>query len=281
MNELFIKIKSILSIPRPQLFTIPATSGVCGYVVSSGSINFFELFFSMIIPVFIWSGGQILNDYFDSDFDKIYHPEWPIPSGIIKKKAALIYSFLFYFLGFIFSTYFNIYCVIVTLITAFFSIIYNKLKRKGIYGNVCFGICVSLCLLLGSTINGGFSDIIWIIMSISILIHTVDNIIGTFADTDADNKIGYETLSTNIGAKSSSKICIILLFIAFVITLALSFFKSYYLFLPLALISFISLFWSSLMVYDNPKKFTNISGFWIVYSLFMGEMVFYMSFLIG
>lgn len=280
MGSIVLKLKNLISIPRPQLFVIPAAVGICGYVLSSSKVDLFGIIFSILIPILIWSGGQTFNDFYDADFDKVYHPEWPIPSGNITKKTALVYGSLFYALGIICSLGFNIYCTIVTLFIIFFSFIYSKLKRKGIYGNICFGICVSLCLLIGSTIAKNTTFMIFYIMLISILIHMSDNIIGTFADMDVDKKLGFNTLPIEFGIKKSARICLLFIIISFIMTLILSGFTLNY-FLPLAIIAFISIFWSSLMVYSNPRKFTKISGFWIVYSFFMGEILFYMSFLVG
>jgi len=97
MGSIVIKLKNLISIPRPQLFVIPAAVGICGYVLSSSKVDLFGIIFSILIPILIWSGGQTFNDFYDADFDKVYHPEWPIPSGNITKKQ-LWYMVLYFML---------------------------------------------------------------------------------------------------------------------------------------------------------------------------------------
>ncbi|WP_286241752.1 UbiA family prenyltransferase [Methanobacterium ferruginis] len=276
----FHRLIELISLPRPQLFVIPAAAGVCGLMISSLSRDFFGIIFAALIPVLIWSGGQVLNDLFDSEFDSIHHPEWPIPSGIIPKKLALTYGVLFYIMGLSLAFYVNIYCFGATMLATFFATIYNNLKRKGIYGNICFGLAVASCVLIGATINKNISNLVLSVVGISILIHTSDNIIGTFADTEADKKMGFKTVTTQIGPKYSAFISFLLISIASIVVLLLWKLGLGILYLPLAIIAIISLLWTSFLVLRNPNKFCNLGGFWVVYSFFMGEILLYMSLII-
>lgn len=280
MKGLYYTIRELITLPRPQLFAIPAAAGICGVMISSSGTNFLGIVFAALIPVLIWSGGQVLNDLLDCEFDSIYHPEWPIPSGIIPKRLALIYGALFYTIGLLLAFNVNIYCFGATVIATFFATIYNKLKRRGIYGNICFGLAVASCVLIGATINKNVSFLILSVMGISTLIHSSDNIVGTFADADADKKVEFQTLATQIGPESSALISFLLIIIASFITLSLWNLGLGISYLPLAIIAVISLLWTSLLVLRDPNRFCRLEGFWIVYSFFMGEILLYMSLIV-
>ncbi|BDZ70855.1 hypothetical protein [Methanobacterium petrolearium] len=114
-------------------------------------------------------------------------------------------------------------------------------------------------------------------MAISTLIHTSDNIIGTFADWEADAKMGFNTLPIQLNPKLSTIIVFGLISSASIIIMFLWKLGLPVSYLPLAVIAIISLIGSSTIVLRNPEKFCSLSGFWIVYSFFMGEILVYMS----
>ncbi|MDI9614586.1 UbiA prenyltransferase family protein [Methanothermobacter sp.] len=274
-------IRELITLPRPQLFPIPASAGMCGLALSSSSINFHEISNAIIIPILIWCGGQVLNDLFDSEFDKIYHPEWPIPSGLINKNLAFVYAMIFYMAGFLVAFYINIYCLITTAVAAFFATVYNQLKRRGIYGNICFGLAVASCVLIGTAINKAISMLILLVIFISSLVHMSDNILGTFPDIEADKKIGFQTLPIQIGPEYSAIISFVLFSLASLLTLLLWRVGLSIFYLPLATVAIVSILWTSFLVLKDPMKFCRLEGFWIVYSLFMGEILLYTSLIVG
>lgn len=54
----------------------------------------------VFLVVFMVSGaGNAINDYFDIKIDSINRPERPIPSGRVKAKEALYFSYLLFTLG--------------------------------------------------------------------------------------------------------------------------------------------------------------------------------------
>lgn len=278
MEDFQHKLKELLILPRPQLFAIPAAAGACGFMITSASNDFSGVLSATLITVFGWSGGQVFNDYFDAKFDSIHHPEWSIPSGLISKRLAFIYGALFYIISLSIAFYVNIYCFGATILAMIFATLYsNDLKRRGIYGNLFFGLSVSSCVLIGATVNENFSYLVLAVMAISTLIHTSDNIIGTFADWEADAKMGFNTLPIQLTPKLSAIIAFCLISVASIIIMFLWKLGLPISYLPLAVIAVISLIGSSTIVLRNPEKFCSLNGFWIVYSFFMGEILVYMS----
>jgi len=282
MTNLKCMLRELITLPRPHLFPIPAAAGVCGlYLSSSLSINFFKVLAASVIPILVWCGGQVLNDLFDSEFDKIYHPEWPIPSGLISKNLAFGYGLMFYVVATLFAFHISVYCLGATIVAILFATAYNNLKRKGIYGNICFGVAVASCILIGATVSRNIPHLVLYVMCISILLHTADNIIGTFPDMEADKRMGFETLPLQRGPKFSAFISFLLILISSLITLSLWLAGLKISYLPVAFVAVTSLLWTSLLVLRNPLKFCKLKGFWIVYSFFMGEILLYMSLIIG
>ena len=276
MGRRWIKFMGLL---RPQLFVIPAAAGACGILLSCENPSGIALTLGTLIPVLAWAGGQVFNDYFDVSVDMIEHPEWPIPSGAISKQAAVIYGLSFYIICLVLAFFVNIYCLAASLAAISLGTLYSaKLKRKGISGNFCFGLAVATCILIGSTIGENVSSLVIAVIAIATLVHTSDNIIGTFPDIEVDKKMGFQTLPTQIGLKPAAKIAFLLIIAATSIAMFLWLLELHISYLPVAIIASISLIWTAFSVFKDPVKFGTL---WIIYSCFMGEILLYMSFIIG
>lgn len=79
-------------------FNILASSDALGFY----SPEKFPAFYSglVFLAVFLISGaGNVINDYFDIRIDSINRPERPIPSGRVKLKEALYFSYILFSLG--------------------------------------------------------------------------------------------------------------------------------------------------------------------------------------
>ena len=271
-----------IEILRLRLFAIPGAAGACGLLLSCKNPNEVVLTLAIVIPVLAWAGGQVFNDYFDAEFDKIYHPEWPIPSGAISERAAIIYGTLLYIPCLSLAFFVNIYCLAASLLGITIATLYSaKLKRRGIAGNLCFGMSVAMCILVGSVIGGNVSSLVIAVMMIATLLHASDNIIGTFMDMEADRKMGFQTLPIQIGLKSAAKIALLLVIIATGIVMFLWLLGLHISYLPLAIIACLSLIWTAFPVFKDPARFSSLGALWVIYSYFMEEILLYMSFIIG
>ena len=101
-------INNYLTLIRvPNLFTV-ISNILVGYflVIAISDIDIYQLSFLVLISIFLYIGGVVMNDLFDIKLDKLERPERPLPSNLIKKKKCsnYLYSFNFYvFIHFFFS----------------------------------------------------------------------------------------------------------------------------------------------------------------------------------
>ncbi len=126
-----------------------------GIIVLIGTSRF-NLFFAQIVfglsaSFFIAGAGNVLNDYYDRDIDRINHPERPIPAGNIAPENAKMFSYALFSLGLILSAFtltwsaFGIALCAVILLFVYES----NFKRKGFSGNVIISILAALVFLYG------------------------------------------------------------------------------------------------------------------------------------
>jgi len=278
MSDRWMKI---VELPRPYLFVVPAAAGICGLFLSEQNPGIMASALATFIPVLAWAGGQVFNDYFDAEIDTQKHPNFPIPSGMISKKMAVIYGISFYLASLLLSALASIYCIFACSLAILFSYIYGyegKFKRKGFRRNLCFGLAVAMCVLIGSTIMGNASILIITVMTIVVLIYTSDNIIGRLPDVKLDRQMGIQTLPLQIGIKPAAGIALMLTVAAAVITMLLWLLGLNIRYLPSATIASLSLVWLAVSVFKDPEGSGNLPTILLRY---MGQLLLYLSLIIG
>ncbi len=189
---------------------------IAGFILTSSLTT--QMFYGAVAVFLISSAGFVLNDYFDYEIDKINEPKRPMPSGKIKKNAAIAYALALIIAGVAISYhYLNVYCLWLVLLNTFLEFIYAwKLKRVAFIGNVLVSWLVASTFILGglifSTPIATEMNIIWILAALSLLSNLGREIYGDVEDLVGDKAVGAKTLAVIIGKKNSSvlaSVCII------------------------------------------------------------------------
>ncbi len=76
----------------PNLFTIPGDILAGASLALIGKNEIHLIIPAVVISLFLYASGLILNDYFDTKTDRIERPSRPVPSGKIPSKEALAAS---------------------------------------------------------------------------------------------------------------------------------------------------------------------------------------------
>ena len=281
-GEQWTKVMNFVELLRLPLLVVPAALGTCGVFLSYGNHDFITLTIGALLPSFAWAGGLVFNDYFDRESDMIAHPERPIASGSISKQEGIVYGLSFYAVCLVLSFLVSIYCLLVSLVVVISKTIYPYLgyiKREGILRNACFGVAVGFCILLGATIGGNISPLVLLVTIVGVLIYTGDNILGRFPDIEVDRAMGARTLPIQIGLKPAAMLALLLTIAAVGIIMLLWLLGLHRSYLPTASIAGISLILLSLAVFVDPERFGTDES--IIYLRYMGQLLLYMSFIIG
>ncbi len=98
----------------------------------------------------LYSGGTVLNDYFDADLNKFSRPEMPLSSGLITRKTALVLGLFLVLMGIILAFFAGVVSGFISMTVAFFVIFYNVYgKYNSVTGPLSMGLCRGANLLLG------------------------------------------------------------------------------------------------------------------------------------
>jgi len=115
----------------------------------------FEVSLAFVIVALVTAAGNMLNDYYDWEVDKVNHPERPIPSGMVRPKDALSFAIFFFVLSVFMALFINLWAFIVTILATLLLVSYESaLKRRGVMGNITVSALVALVFFLGGAAAG-------------------------------------------------------------------------------------------------------------------------------
>ena len=151
-----------------QLFrTGNAVMGIVGVAVASFMAAgtdiadaWVNLLISAVVVFMFICGGNALNDYIDYEIDKTAHPERPIPSGRMTRKAAL-YAALVMLGGSVVVSFLTIdlECILIVVVASILMVAYEMaLKQRGFVGNVTIAVLTGMMFLLGGAVVGDAAD---------------------------------------------------------------------------------------------------------------------------
>lgn len=199
-----------------------------------------------VIVVFLFTGaGNTLNDYYDRATDKINHPHRPIPSGKIKARSALIFSYSLFCACIPLSILIDLshfLPFIIVIISMGMMIFYERnLKLKGLSGNLAISLLVSLLFLFGGAavcVDFNYAPILGvaILAALSFFATLGREIAKDIEDVKGD--IDRRTLPMKLGIRKAGYISSLSFFLSIVMSplpFLINIFKFFY--LPLVLVA--------------------------------------------
>ncbi|MCQ6254523.1 UbiA family prenyltransferase [Methanocaldococcus sp.] len=197
------KLKDYFELMRVKNCITAGIGGFIGYLISSNCFIDLKISILVFLVVFlICAYGNVINDIFDIEIDKINKPSRPLPSGRVKLKEAKTFSFVLLIVGLILSVFINIYGLIIALINATFLYLYaKKYKRYKLIGNFIVGYLTGSVFLFGGVAGKNIIPVI-ILFLCSMFAIWGREIIKDFEDMEGDKKEGVISLPIKYGKKS-------------------------------------------------------------------------------
>ena len=223
-----MKFKDAIEITRPINCLMGALTVIIGLLNTRFSVPLEKLMINIILGVityiFLAAAGNIINDIYDIEIDKINRPKRPIPRGSISLKQAKGLFFLSLIIGIIIS-YINTLIFSLTLINlalafffGFIAWVYAKWgKKSGFLGNIIVGISFSIGLIYGAMLNNSIMPpYIFYFFLTSFFLLLSREVIKGCEDVEGDKNEGVKTLAIRIGVKKSTIVAMIFAIIAIV-----------------------------------------------------------------
>lgn len=215
---------SFFEILRPFNCLMASLAVFLGAIISFGSfypLYFIPTYLGALVVFVICGSGNVLNDYYDLEIDKINAPKRPIPSGRMSPKTAFNYSLVLFLGGIIISYFINMESLIIAIIASVLLTVYAKYgKKMGFLGNIIVASLVGFTLIYGALSiypQGVLSKTI-ILALCAVLANIAREIIKDIEDLEGDKKSGTLSLPSVYGVKTSKNISCFFLMLAIVLS---------------------------------------------------------------
>ncbi|MDP2797780.1 MAG: geranylgeranylglycerol-phosphate geranylgeranyltransferase [Methanoregula sp.] len=197
------------TITRPANAMVSGITAIIAYLIATGTIIPSTVLLLVIVTL-ITAAGNVINDYFDADIDRINRPERPIPSGIVSPMAARGFAvtlFLFSILAAIFTP---LLCLSITLINTLILVLYAaKLKSMPVVGNAAVAYLAASIFLFGGAFAGWHALVLMLpLAAITFLATMVREILKDAEDVEGDAAGGADTLPIRIGIRPATRIAL-------------------------------------------------------------------------
>lgn len=225
----FRKATGIVKIIRPSNVLIAGLTIFFGVLIfGKGLPDLFKLaLLAGIAGALIDAGGNVINDYFDVEIDKVNKPNRPIPSGLISRGFALLIYFVLTTAGLFFASFLNEVAFGIAFFSVFVIFLYSyKLKGVPLVGNFTVAFMTGLAFVFAGSVVGNFRDSIFPFV-FAFLINFGREIVKDIEDIEGDSKAGIRTFPIVNGVERAVFISV-LVFIVLILATFVPYFVGIY-----------------------------------------------------
>jgi geranylgeranylglycerol-phosphate geranylgeranyltransferase len=208
------KILAYIKITRPINVVITFFVVVVAIIITQeNDIELFKIIFASLAAALVTASGNIINDIYDIETDRISHPERVLVKGTISKKEALIeYLFLNLIAIVVVSSLSNTLILIVLASILLLFIYSYNLKKLPLVGNFTVAFLTGLAFVYGGFVSG--NSLASIVPAIfAFLINLIREIAKDIQDIEGDSKLGYKTFPIKYGFQKSKKLIMLIIII--------------------------------------------------------------------
>ncbi|MCB9259678.1 MAG: geranylgeranylglycerol-phosphate geranylgeranyltransferase [Ignavibacteriales bacterium] len=277
------KISAFLKLIRPINLVITIAVVIVASIICIGKINLsLDVILGAFAAAFVAAGGNIINDIFDLEIDKINRPKRPLPSNQITKKEAIYFYINMNIFSLIIGLKISFPAFLIILFTIILLFLYSY-KAKGIpfIGNIIVAVCTALAFIYGGILVDIINDAI-IPAIFAFLVNLIREMVKDIEDINGDEKNGILTIPIKFGITTSKKIIFLTSIILISVTFLPFIYGLYQIEYFIIVLFFVNLpivyFLKELYNKNYLEKISNISlGFKIIMvfgliAIYMGKM---------
>jgi geranylgeranylglycerol-phosphate geranylgeranyltransferase len=200
-------IVNYIRLTRPVNDFITALSVLVGAAIAGKIESWSMVFFACLSAFFISAGGNVINDFFDVDIDRINKPNRPLPQGKITSNTALIWSIVLFLAGLILSLLVRPLSLLIAFAACAFLVLYSSvLKKTLLWGNLTVSLVSAVAFVYGGIATEDFK-LSLIPAAFALLFHLGREILKDIEDVKGDSSAGASTMPIKLGVKFSLDVC--------------------------------------------------------------------------
>ncbi len=272
--KLINKVIAVIKITRPINFLITFFSIIVGAVICiTGNYFLHKIILAAVSGALISASGNIINDIFDIEIDKINRPDRVLVKGDLKKNEAVIIYLLLVYSGIFISSFINYQALIISTSVSVLLYLYSfKLKQTVLAGNFIIAAITGLAFIYGGAAVQNITPSV-IPALFAFLINFVREIIKDMEDIEGDTKTGVKTFPFKYGFKASKKLITafsVLLILFTFYPFALKIYGIKYLIIILAVVDPLLIYFLKSLMGDDSRKNLNKLSFILKLNMVFG-----------
>ena len=211
------KIFAYIKITRPLNVLITFLVVVVAILISqSEQLELYTILLASIAASLVAAAGNIVNDIYDIESDKISHPNRVLVLGTLNKTEVKLEYIILNFISAIISINLSQTLFAIVFISALLLFIYSAyLKKIPLIGNIVIALLTGLAFIYGGFASG--NPVAAIVPAVfAFLINLIREIVKDIQDIEGDTKAGVITFPIKFGFKKS-KILILIITISLIL----------------------------------------------------------------
>lgn len=274
---------------------------ICNYFVIIRPVNLLIVFTAVIISGWICtavnfptgivllaalsasltaSAGNVINDFFDYESDKINHPERVVPSGKLRLQQVLVFYFFLVLLSLFLSYLINTACFVIVVLSNLLLFFYSyKFKSVILFGNIIVAFLTGLVFIYGGyAVRNLYYAIIP--AAFAFLINFIREVVKDMHDIEGDNVAGIKTLPQVFGLSKTKFFVFLLTFILILssfIPVLNNFYNDRYLIIIAVLLNPILLFFVWSIYRNHSSENLNKLSFLLKLNMIIGLTAIYLG----
>lgn len=213
----FMRYKNCMMAGLSSVIAVFITASILQYQME-GDIryNIAHLFYIFLMVFLATGAGNMLNDYYDVDIDRINKPSRPLPSGRIKLKEAVYSTILCFSVALLIAFKINPTAGIIGFVNVYILIWYAKsLKRTVLLGNLSIAYLTGSTFLFGASFFGTDGIIVMLPLAVLAFLATAAReIVKDIEDVKGDAEDGAVTFPIKYGRKPAAYLASVFGFLA-------------------------------------------------------------------
>ena len=275
------KAAAYLALIRPVNFVITFITVLAAAAVSYNIVYpAVKVLLAAITASLTLSAGNIINDIFDIEIDKVSHPGRPLLTGIISENGALILYFMLSAVSLLLSYRISDINFIINLFAALLLFLYSwKLKKVVLLKNIIVAGLTGLVFIYGGLAAGSYQYAV-IPALFAFLINITREIIKDKEDSEGDALQGIISFASRVGEVKTkyTAASIILFLIAFTFYPYINGdYNKYYLLLIIMLVIPGLIYFIYSLIKDGSKKNLNKLSLILKAEMILGIIAIYIG----
>lgn len=208
------RLRAFIEITRPMNAVVAGLLTFIGAFVGTEVVSSWPVLAAVMATVLATGGGNVINDYFDRDIDRVNAPDRPIPSGAISPRTALVFSAVLFLGAVAFALTLPLAALVIAAINLVALITYTPyFKGLPAAGNAIIAYLGGSTFLFGGLAvgNPGPALVLGLLAALSTFSREV---VKDVEDMAGDESEGLDTLPIRIGPRSALVVGGVLLVVA-------------------------------------------------------------------